>query len=168
MEVVQQVDEVLNIDEVQAMEDVVDIEQIDNIREIAYINTFFNYKEQTLDILGLYTDDEFRGQGIGTFLLRYVAVEGSNITPNPILTISLDDMSDNADANMRAYNIYLKVGFTPDTDIFSPERTAEVADVQSTAGWRYFCNHYINNPNKPPNLVFENNMNCPCRTLFRT
>lgn len=163
---VQNVDRVQNVDEVQAMEDVVDIEPIDNIREIANISTLFNYKEQTLYISGLYTDDEFRGQGIGTFLLRYVAVEGSNVTPNPILTISLDDMSDNA--RMRAYNIYLKVGFRPETDIFSPERIAEVADVQSKSGWRYFCNHYINNPNKPPNLVFENNPNCPCRTLFRT
>ena len=171
MEVVQQVEAVQpmevvqNVDEVQAMEDIVDIEPIDNIREIANICTLFNYKKQTVYILGLFTDYEFRGHGIGTFLLRYVAVEGSNITPNPILTISLDDMSDNAGS---AFNIYKKVGFKPDdSNMSGPERTAQVTDVQSSSGWKYFCNHYINNPSKAPNLVFENNMNCPCHTLSR-
>ena len=126
------------------------------IINVGVISVLFDYLERDLYIFALDTDDRFRGNGVGTFLLRYVAVEANNLTPN-LLTIHLDDMSEEA-INV-AKNIYRKLGMVPETDMFQPERKGLVVDIQSSSGWRRFCHHYLKGNNK----VFINNPDCPCK-----
>lgn len=127
-------------------------------REVGSISVIFNYKDLNLYILGLDTEEDFRGMGVGTFLLRYVALIGSNMRP-PIQTINLDDMSDRSTEKIG--NIYIKLGMKPETVLDQPEREGLIVDVQSSAGWRNFCSHYIRNKARV-NIVFKESDECPC------
>jgi len=128
-----------------------------NLITVGQIHVLFDYINRDLYVFSLDTHPEFRGQGVGTFLLRYVAVEANAIKPTNLLTIHLDDMSDES-ANS-AKNIYRKIGMVPETVMDQPEREGLIVNLQSNAGWKRFCKHYLKgNTNK----VFRNNEECPC------
>ena len=119
--------------------------------EIGYIIAYLDYVEKDLQITSLFTHQDFRGNGIGSFLLRYVSDYANS---QGLLTISLDDMSDETDPKK---NIYQKMDI-PQIEPPFPERLGRVVDVQSLAGWKNFCLKYIKS-----NRVFFNHPKCPCK-----
>ena len=123
---------------------------------IGSILVTFNQLDSDLYICYLETNPEYQGNGVGTFLLRYVAVIANKMSP-PIKTIHLNDMTDNA--KDQANNIYIKLGLVAETHMDEPERRGLVVNAQDQAGWRQFCSHYLKNRE---NSVFINKKMCPC------
>ena len=59
--------------------------------EVGHISVVFNTNQGNLTIMELDTSPYYKGYGVGTFLLRYVAVEATRLSKQ-LVTIDLDDM----------------------------------------------------------------------------
>ena len=111
---------------------------------VGSIQVVFDFRDRELYILDVTTHKKFRGMGIATFLLRYVASKANMLKP-PLKYIKLDDMS--LFARYKKKNIYLKVGMKPETTLREPERKGLIVDIQSNAGWRNFFKKYLHKNN---------------------